>query len=59
MALKRKRGRPIRGNVKRDKNISIRMTQNEYDYIHKKSEEVDMAIIVADTDDNYDLISYF
>ena len=29
------------------------------DILHKKSEEVDMAIIVADTDDNYDLISYF
>ena len=27
--------------------------------LHKKSEQVDMAIIVADTDDNYDLISYF
>ena len=44
MALKRKRGRPIRGNVKRDKNISIRMTQNEYDYIHKKSEEEGMSM---------------
>ena len=29
------------------------------DILHEKSEEVDMAIIVADTDDNYDLISYF
>ena len=29
------------------------------DILHKKSEEVDIAIIVADTDDNYDLISYF
>jgi CO dehydrogenase/acetyl-CoA synthase epsilon subunit len=29
------------------------------DILHKKSEKVDMAIIVADTDDNYDLISYF
>lgn len=29
------------------------------DILRKKSEEVDMAIIVADTDDNYDLISYF
>lgn len=29
------------------------------DILHKKSEEVDMAIIVAGTDDNYDLISYF
>ena len=29
------------------------------DILHKKSEQVDMAIIVADTDDNYDLISYF
>ena len=29
------------------------------DILHKKSEEVDVAIIVADTDDNYDLISYF
>ena len=29
------------------------------DILHKKSGEVDMAIIVADTDDNYDLISYF
>ena len=29
------------------------------DILHKKSSEVDMAIIVADTDDNYDLISYF
>lgn len=28
------------------------------DILHKKSEEVDMAIIVADMDDNYDLISY-
>ena len=44
MALKRKRGRPIRGNVKRDKNISIRMTQNEYDYIHKKAEEEGMSM---------------
>ena len=29
------------------------------DILRKKSEEVDMAIIVADTDDNFDLISYF
>ena len=29
------------------------------DILHKKSEQVDMAIIVANTDDNYDLISYF
>ena len=29
------------------------------DILHKKSSEVDMAIIVANTDDNYDLISYF
>ena len=29
------------------------------DILHKKSEQVDMAIIVADTDDNYDLILYF
>ena len=29
------------------------------DILRKKSEEVDMAIIVADTDDNYDLVSYF
>ena len=29
------------------------------DILHKKSEQVDMAIIVADTDDNYDLVSYF
>ena len=29
------------------------------DILRKKSEQVDMAIIVADTDDNYDLISYF
>ena len=29
------------------------------DILHKKSGEVDMAIIVADTNDNYDLISYF
>ena len=36
------------------------ITDNEIlNILHKKSEEVDMAIIVADTDDNYDLISYF
>jgi predicted nucleotide-binding protein len=36
------------------------ITDNEIlDILHRKSEEVDMAIIVADTDDNYDLISYF
>lgn len=29
------------------------------DILRKKSSEVDIAIIVADTDDNYDLISYF
>ncbi len=29
------------------------------DILRKKSSEVDMAIIVADTDDNFDLISYF
>ena len=29
------------------------------DILRKKSNEVEMAIIVADTDDNYDLISYF
>ena len=29
------------------------------DILRKKSEKIDMAIIVADTDDNYDLISYF
>lgn len=29
------------------------------DILHKKSEQVDMAIIVADTDYNYDLVSYF
>ena len=29
------------------------------DILHKKSEQVDMAIVVANTDDNYDLISYF
>ena len=29
------------------------------DILHKKSEEIDMAIIVANTDDNYDLVSYF
>lgn len=29
------------------------------DILHEKSSEVDVAIIVADTDDNYDLISYF
>ena len=29
------------------------------DILRKKSDEVDMAIIVADTDDNFDLISYF
>jgi phosphatidylserine/phosphatidylglycerophosphate/cardiolipin synthase-like enzyme len=29
------------------------------DILHKKSEQIDVAIIVADTDDNYDLISYF
>ena len=29
------------------------------DILRQKSSEVDMAIIVADTDDNYDLISYF
>lgn len=29
------------------------------DILRKKSEQIDMAIIVADTDDNYDLISYF
>ena len=36
------------------------ITDNEIlNILHKKSEQVDMAIIVADTDDNYDLISYF
>ncbi len=44
MALKRKRGRPIRGNVKRDRNINVRLTQNEYDYIHRKAEEEGMSI---------------
>lgn len=29
------------------------------DILRKKSSEVEMAIIVADTDDNYDLVSYF
>jgi CO dehydrogenase/acetyl-CoA synthase epsilon subunit len=29
------------------------------DILRKKSEQIDMAIIVADTDDNYDLVSYF
>jgi predicted nucleotide-binding protein len=29
------------------------------DILRKKSSEVDIAIIVADTDDNFDLISYF
>jgi hypothetical protein len=29
------------------------------DILRKKSSEVDMAIIVADRDDNFDLISYF
>ena len=29
------------------------------DILHEKSEQVDIAIIVADTDDNYDLISFF
>lgn len=29
------------------------------DILHEKSSEVEMAIIVADTDDNYDLVSYF
>jgi len=29
------------------------------DILRKKSEQIDIAIIVADTDDNYDLVSYF
>jgi CO dehydrogenase/acetyl-CoA synthase epsilon subunit len=29
------------------------------DILRKKSEQIDMAIIVADTDDNYDLVLYF
>jgi hypothetical protein len=29
------------------------------DILRKKSEQIDMAIIVADTDDNQHLISYF
>jgi len=29
------------------------------DILREKSSEMEMAIIVADTDDNYDLVSYF
>ena len=48
---------------KAEKSIVIQtqyITDSEIlDILHRKSEEMDMAIIVADTDDNYDLISYF
>lgn len=39
MALKRKVGRPPRENTKRDKALTIRLTQDEHKYIHRKAEE--------------------
>lgn len=44
MGLTRKVGRPRKGIGKRDKVVTFRVNQHEYDYIRKKAEEEDMSI---------------